>query len=627
MTQDKILSPTDKQRLKSIAEKDIADLSTNLQTKIEDYRHKAAAERDMIPQLLEDDLETLAETTAVADEVVAKINLFEDHANELEHLQKSPYFLKLDLIWKETGEAETIYIGKFAYTQEKIYSWFSPIATLRYVGTGSGEYQRVNGSVRQTDITQKDDYIIQNAEIVFMTHESTDAPRQVIFQKHIAQHREFMLPEIVAELDKLQDQIIRTSPQGPFLISGPAGSGKTTLALHRVAYLVLTPEFKDYFEPERIMVFVADDGAVKYFSNLLPELGIHGVKITTFNDWSTMIVNSRWRQSKRFRFLDQSIAIEQIEAHNPFPDLHPMLTWEEFKKYKQEMIQKIIIKEGAVTQIYPALFELYETAMHGRDDAVVAAFQSYLKFQKTNRYLDEIDLIILLNSTTKPIEPFVHILVDEVQNWLPSQLKFIYTILSKKYSAVTYIGDIRQKTKPFTVASWQEIEPQFENETDRKVELLKVYRNTKPILQHLQEKGYDVHVPDNARSGPGVTAHTVTSTELESLGSKLIAEHKQAYPDTQIGFLAKFPEDLADIAHLANIDENIHALTIQEAQGLEFHTVVLLNPSSLHTTADNYSEQVGHVSASEYTEQDQHLYYVAATRAREKLVLCHVLID
>lgn len=617
------LTGENKRALKTEAEASIAKLNSRLGARINRYKKLEQDQLDLIPQLQDMDLDVLDGDSEHLDQTLAKIRLFKQKAAELDTLANSPYFLKLNVTWTDSDTSETIHISKYADAKEKIYSWFSPIATLRYSGVGKSSYEKPDGSTRHSSIKRKDDFIIQNGDIVFMTHETEDTPRQVVFQKHMAERREFLLPEIVAELDKLQDQIIRTSPEGSFLISGPAGSGKTTLALHRVAYLVLTPEFREYFTPERIMVFVADDSAVKYFSGLLPELGIHGVKVTTFNDWATMIVNSRFRAklTQRFRFLPESAAIEQLELTNPFTDLHPALALSEFRKFKQSILQKVTIREGHPKPVYPTLFELYENATLGMEEKVVTSFKQFLKFQKENKYLDEIDLIILLMSLEKRIETFVHIVVDEVQNWLPAQLRFLDTIISNKYNAVTFIGDIRQKTKAFSVADWSEVDANFNKDTERKVELLKVYRNTRPILEHLAELGFDVSVDENAREGKEVSVYSVKQEQLKDTVSKIIADHKHQHPNTQLGILAKYTDTLAGIGHLAFEDEDIHALTISEAQGLEFHTVVILEASSLHTTEDSYHQSVGYTSALEYSAQDRHLYYVAATRAREQLFL------
>jgi DNA helicase IV len=615
-------SPAQKEQIKLDAERHIAELGQRAERRIEAYKDIIKQNTQTLVDIRQTEWEDLVEADAVNDLLAGKVGLFQERIDNLERVRNSPYFLRLDLTWAD-GKQETVHIGKHALLDEKIYSWLSPIATLRYSTLGDSEFETPDGESRKAHIALKDDFIIQSASIVFMAREQIDAERQMIFQKHFDERREFMLPEIVAELDRLQDKIIRTSPNGPFLISGPAGSGKTTLALHRIAYLVLTPEFKDYFDPERIMVFVADEGAVTYFSQLLPELGIHGVRISTFNDWATMIVNSRFRTkiTQRFHYLSIEAVEEMISFNNPLPNLHPSLVFQEYLRLKQELIMPIKLKEGTAGAVYTTLGELYESATHGLDQELAAGFWRYWKFQLDNKYLDEVDLIILLNSLEQPIEPFVHVVVDEVQNWLPAQLKYISSITSRKYNAITFIGDIRQKTKPFTIKDWSELELDEVPGDERTVELLKVYRNTQPVLQHLQERGYNVITPQLARPGQPVEEKRVTSEQLVKEVRAIIEQTQGQAPGATIAILAKYREQLAGLGHLAFDSEVIHAMTISEAQGLEFHSVILLEPATLHEQELGYRQSVGYTSAEEFAAQDRHLYYVACTRGREQLYL------
>jgi DNA helicase IV len=618
------LSAQEKQAIKQAADAHIQHLNHTLQTQVDYYAKLAQAERDSVPKLQQFDLGTLAESGQVKDEVLAKIYMYEDNQIALERIQAAPYFLRLDVTWKDTNTNDTIYIGKYAAIDYNIYSWIAPISQLRYSGIGESNYLKPDGNQRDALVSRKDDFIINNAEIVFMTHESDNLPRQVIYQKHMDERREFMLPEIVAELDRLQDQIIRSNPEGPFLISGPAGSGKTTLALHRIAYLVLTPEFKDFFKPERIMVFVADQGAVNYFSNLLPELGINGVKITTFMDWAVMIANSRFKSTVRNRFkgLTTEVAIEFIKANNPLPELHPRHVWDLYRKIKQEIIMALPIKEGSQVMVYPALKRHYFDNLTGLDEKLVQGFKKYWQFLETNKYLDEVDLTILLHSLENPPEPFVHLVIDEVQNWLPEQLQIVTSFVSRLYKSITFIGDIRQKTKAFSVQDWAEINSEFAETGPRKVELLKVYRNTKPILQHLADLGYDVDVSTQARNGVSVELLTdFTKLSLDERQAQIKHIIQQTPATVQIGILAKYSEQLADYALLGYDHENVHVLTIEQAQGLEFHTVILLEPQSLHTSLINYTHSVGYTAAEAFVAQDRHLYYVAVTRAQQVLWL------
>ncbi|HNW09616.1 MAG TPA: hypothetical protein PKM52_03475, partial [bacterium] len=112
----------------------------------------------------------------------------------------------------------------------------------------------------------------------------------MIYQEYFSTRKtSFILPEIVAQMEKAQDQVVRAEYGGKLAITGPAGSGKTTLALHRAAYLLQSPETVDKLDANQIIVFVQDDSTRDYFSHLLPELGINDVEITTMASWARKI--------------------------------------------------------------------------------------------------------------------------------------------------------------------------------------------------------------------------------------------------------------------------------------------------------------------------------------------------
>lgn len=134
--------------------------------------------------------------------------------------------------------------------------------------------------------------MIVDGKIIFQSSESDSYERTLVYQEYLSNRKAtFVLPEIVELMEKAQDKVIRADYKNPFLISGPAGSGKTTLALHRVAYLAQSPETSELFTGDTVIVFVQDQSTKSYFSHLLPELGIKNVMITTLYEWEISILN------------------------------------------------------------------------------------------------------------------------------------------------------------------------------------------------------------------------------------------------------------------------------------------------------------------------------------------------
>ena len=175
-----------------------------------------------------------------ADQMVERIVISNNkkRIGELKHLEGSPYFVRCDVLFDINDKETSIYFAKFGFNQEDIYSWVAPASVMRFENPGDVEYKRPDGVIQKIRLLRKDQYMIVDGKIKFLSSESIDAPRELVYEEYFStQKTGFILPEIVAQMEKAQDQVIRAYHIGPFLISGPAGSGKTTLALHRVAYL------------------------------------------------------------------------------------------------------------------------------------------------------------------------------------------------------------------------------------------------------------------------------------------------------------------------------------------------------------------------------------------------------
>lgn len=626
---NKNLTPAEKVRLVNEANSHIQSLVSGLKDSIASHSQKIEDLKNNIPQLEELDLFSLDPDSVELEILIAKIKLYTELIDEAEVLIDSPYFARVDVIWKESGKHETLYFGKHQYKDHNIFSWVAPIATLRFAEMGDAEYLRPDGKARKASIGRKDSYLITDSQVVFMTYSDTKTERQVVYQKHFEERKEFLLPEIVAELDKLQDQIIRSDPRGYFLISGPAGSGKTTLALHRIAYLVLTPEFKDFFKPERVIVFVSNVSDINYFGKLLPELGINGVQVTTFSEWATMIANSRFRAKlpQRFKQQDEAAALEFARVNSPIPALPPRLILDEFRRLKQQIIMPIRVREGSQKDVYPELHKLYLTGIEELPLSMASSFQKYLQFQKQHKFLDEVDLTILLMSLENPVQSFSHMVIDEVQNWIPEQLQIITSFAHYGYKSVTFIGDIRQKTKAFTIKDWGDISEEFASAAPRKAELLKVYRNTKQILNYLQSKGYDIDASGTQKEGPEVMVRQAhhDNSDLVDHVDQIVQETIAKHGKVQIAIIAKYADRLSRFDHYNYAEDDqkhVRALTAEAAQGLEFHTVIIINAEDFELTPAELQKFIDPYSAFEYAEQARHLFYVATTRAQFAL---HVL--
>ena len=201
-----------------------------------------------------------------------------------------PYFTRVD--FKElSGDAFTYYIGKYGVVHSRtldvhVVDWRSPVANLYYSGqVGPMHYVAPDGEVRG-ELTLKRQFGIENSEL--KTIFDTDVVSQDAYlQSVLGAMTGDRLREIVTTIQAEQNFVIRHPPDQPLVVQGVAGSGKTTIALHRVAYLLYSCQ--ERMMPQHMLILAPNPLFLNYISGVLPDLGVERVWQTTFaqlmTDW------------------------------------------------------------------------------------------------------------------------------------------------------------------------------------------------------------------------------------------------------------------------------------------------------------------------------------------------------
>ncbi len=518
--------------------------------------------------------------------------------DELNTLYGSPYFIKCKIKFEDSSKIEDAYFSKFEFVDNSIYSWVTPIASIRFENVGNVSYRLPDGKMRNVELLSKDQLMIVDGEIIFQTSESLEYPRELIYQKHFSDRKKgFILPEIVAQMEKAQDQVIRAHYKGPFVISGPAGSGKTTLAFHRVAYLVQSPDTTDKYPSESILILVQDKSAVDYFSHLLPELGIHNVKITSFNNWIMEILGI-----KNMEFLSDYSEIE-IDNTSYEQEKLNLLRNKKVPEYKKSILQSL---------------DIFYSKNLSSDN------YSYFKKQKSKNFLDRFDLILLLNSYLKKYENirikgkkikllYSMVLVDEFQNYLPEQLKVIKNMISEDTASIIYVGDMKQQVNIGTLKKWDQIDENIAD--DRNIVLSKVYRNTKQILTYIKSLGFSVDIPEGLKVGPEVKEEIFTNSDDQITYVRKVIEENEGFT---IGIIAKHSYDLKKFLHLGLERENVHLVNMVKSQSLEFDIVIIVDTDKYLEGREN-NEIISSDLFDEKSTIQKDLLYIALTRAMREL--------
>jgi len=217
---------------------------------------------------------------------------FDRKLRELTILQSAPYFGKVKFKEKEYEEEE-VYIGRFGVTQEDAYEplvvdWRAPIASLFYKGKlGEAEYEAPMGKV-PVDILGKRQFIIKREKLIGMFDSEVDVKDEIL-QMVLSENASEKLKDIIMTIQEEQDKIIRHTREKSLVVNGIAGSGKTTIALHRVAYLLYN--YRKILQ-DKVLILGPNSIFMEYISTVLPSLGEIGVRQQTFAQFAQDILES-----------------------------------------------------------------------------------------------------------------------------------------------------------------------------------------------------------------------------------------------------------------------------------------------------------------------------------------------
>ncbi|WP_042220633.1 RNA polymerase recycling motor HelD [Oceanobacillus manasiensis] len=205
----------------------------------------------------------------------------------LKRMKKSPYFGRID--FKENGENEEdkLYIGISSFLDRQdenflVYDWRAPISSLYYDYTlGEASYNAIESTIKG-EITLKRQFIIREGVLKGVFDTGLTIGDEML-QEALGHNASTDMKNIVATIQKEQNRIIREEKSKLLLVQGVAGSGKTSAALQRIAYLMY--RYREELHPENVVLFSPNPLFTGYIRNVLPELGETNVRQTTFLEY------------------------------------------------------------------------------------------------------------------------------------------------------------------------------------------------------------------------------------------------------------------------------------------------------------------------------------------------------
>ncbi len=594
-------------------------------------------------------------------------------------LLQTPYFGRVDF-WP-TGEphAYAHYIGVHNFfdpeTREiRIHDWRAPVSSLFYdFESGEASFETPGGTA-QGEITGKRQYKIQDGHLDFMFETTLNIGDDVL-QRELSQSADDKMKNIVATIQREQNAVIRNETASVLLLQGVAGSGKTSIALHRVAFLLY--RFKDTLSSDDVMILSPNKVFGDYIAEVLPELGEEQVaeidfgriadrflaKVTDYETFSDQVIKLLERiddaSAERMRY---KATAEFVTRLDDWIDSRSagFVADEIAQKHKRLSAQWVAdtFDEWAAMPIFARLDRVANTAVHllknevmdrggkwsGADTAGVRkqvramfpykdAFAIYKGFyedparrklfkplaRKKIEYSDAFPLIYTM-ITTDRLENYGHIrhlVVDEMQDYTPIQ----YAVLRQLFSCkMTILGDSNQSVNPFSSSSLSTIRDIFP-EADC-LELCKSYRSTAEITDFAQHISRNDKLVPIARHGlpPRVIACADSRDQLARVLS-IIEDHRRG-EHRSLGIICKTVDQAHELYQ--ELSSAGMELTLLDYDSTAFAGGIVVTTAHISKGLEFDTVVVPHVDDTNYaTEMDKCMLYIACTRAMHELHLTH----
>lgn len=596
-----------------------------------------------------------------------------ERKRKLIKLNQSPYFGRIDFR-QENADTTPIYIGIYIFTDETmrvnlVYDWRAPISSMFYdFELGESFYQTPSGKV-SGEILLKRQYKITDGRMEFMIENAVNIHDELL-QKELSKSSDDKMKNIVATIQRDQNAVIRNETAAVMIIQGVAGSGKTSIALHRIAFLLY--RFRDTIKSKDILIISPNKVFADYISNVLPELGEEQIPELGIDELAAEVFEHKIPFQNFFQQVlhlleqhDQQF-IERIEFKSTFEFLSKMNQFmiyiennyftftelkvgnvivpfpfiqEKFKAYHRIPMLKRFSEIGKDVQNYvrdqvkrkltghektliweaiPKMFRISNVMELYRDFYRWIKKEHLFKMHGNTLEYSDVFPLIYFKIRLEGVQPYDHVkhlLVDEMQDYTPVQ----YAVISRLFKCKkTILGDISQTVNPYSGSSADGINQVFPQADT--VKLFRSYRSTLEIVAFSQRvlKNADIIPMERHGMEPAVKGFTNNHEEIEYIKELLSLYRRSGFQS--LGVIAKTPEQCGllfdelkgqDVYLLTDesttFKNGIIITTAHLAKGLEFDEVIIPFASE-----KNY-----------HTAVDRRMLYIACTRAMHQLTLTY----
>lgn len=257
------------------------------------------------------------ESMVLWNDATIRLRQLKREMDRYEKARKKPYFGRIDFKDPTVKHNEAYYIGRVGISKTPsepvVIDWRAPIASVYYENTlGPCEYTVSSEGNFEIDLLRKRTYSIEGDELVDF-FDSDVVANDELLTSYLAKNKKAVLGEIIATIQKEQNLIIRRSPRTNMIVQGCAGSGKTTVAMHRISYILYN--YEEYFRPEDFYIIGSNKILLNYITSVLPDLDVYGVSQMTMEELFVRLIYEDWDRNKySIRPLDKQDEVNCIKG-------------------------------------------------------------------------------------------------------------------------------------------------------------------------------------------------------------------------------------------------------------------------------------------------------------------------
>ncbi len=595
----------------------------------------------------------------------------------LHRIKSIPYFGRIDFTENQRKQARKIYIGVHNFQDEDsrenlIYDWRAPVSSMFYdFEPGEAWYPGKSKKVKGT-ITLKRQFRIRDGKMEYMLDTDLTIQDEVL-QKELNQATSGKMRNIVASIQREQNAIIRNEEAHNLIIQGVAGSGKTSVALHRIAFLLY--KFKDEISAEDILIISPNQVFASYISNVLPELGEEKVAETSmeeiadglfkgqikfqgfFDQLAGLLKAGDRKLQERVRFKASPDLLKQMDAYllhlenhafkpqDIFINNKPIPAWfikEKFEQFNRFPLLKRMneIVRGIVDNVY--FYYRYEvkgkerTELHKQVRKMFPSTNLRMLYKGFYNWLERPDLLKLQKGSVyeyadvypllylqmkieglPPRHDIKHLIIDEMQDYTPVQYKILHRLFPGKK---TILGDTNQVLNLFSASDLETIQSVVSPAVC--VQMHKSYRSTWEITEFCNRIGQKSNVMAMERHGKKPEIKSFSQEQAEKMHLVKQLESFQSGSYNSLGVLCKTQEE-TDALHEFFTQHGLKTHRLNAAS-VSFTGGIVITTAYLAKGLESDQVIVPFVNRKNYvTETDRQMLYVACTRAMHLLELTH----